>query len=178
MEKDIISSCVGVDNTIINETSLADKQVDATYESKDTVLNRIKKGFEEAQEWHDATCCRLRYGSAFISAGVNYGKEFYTLTPEVLRKRYNEAKEGGASEAELDALRTQLLETQYRHNPTQLQRMIILNDLEPLRHKSFDEVETLRKRRSCSAEVSNLKSDFSAFVSRFEREMIISWSLG
>ena len=68
LEKDIISSCVGVDNTIINETSLADKQVDATYESKDTVLNRIKKGFEEAQEWHDATVADF-YGSAFISAG-------------------------------------------------------------------------------------------------------------
>ena len=101
---------------------------------------------------------------------MNYGNEFYTLTPEVLRKRYNEAKEGGASEAELDALRTQLLETQYRHNPTQLQRMIILNDLEPLRHKSFDEVETLRKEGLVPQEVAILKSDFSAFVSRFERE--------
>ena len=47
--------------------------------------------------------------------------------------RYNEAKEGGASESELDALRTQLLETQYIIHP--VQRMIILNDLEPLRHK-------------------------------------------
>lgn len=170
LEKDIISSCVGVDNTIINETSLADKQVDATYESKDTVLNRIKKGFEEAQEWHDSTCCRLRYGTAFISASVNYGNEFYTLTPEVLRKRYNDAKEGGASESELDALRQQLLETQYRHNPTQLQRMVILNDLEPLRHKTFDEVETLRSNGLVSNEVAILKSDFSAFISRFERE--------
>lgn len=170
LEKDIISSCVGVDNTIINETSLADKQVDATYESKDSVLNRIKKGFEEAQEWLDTTCCRLRYGSAFISASVNYGNEFYTLTPEVLRKRYNDAKEGGASESELDALRQQLLETQYRHNPTQLQRMVILNDLEPLRHKSFDEVETLRANGLVPNEVAILKSDFSAFISRFERE--------
>lgn len=170
LERDIISACVGVDNTIINETSLADKQVDATYESKDAVLNRIKKGFEEAQEWHDSTCCRLRYGSSFISASVNYGNEFYTLTPEVLRKRYNEAKEGGASESELDALRQQLLETQYRHNPTQLQRMVILNDLEPLRHKTFDEVERLRENGLVSKEVAILKSDFSAFISRFERE--------
>lgn len=170
LEKDIISSCVGVDNTIINETSLADKQVDATYESKDNVLNRIKKGFEEAQEWHDATCCKLRYGSAFISAGINYGNEFYTLTPEVLRKRYNDAKEGGASEAELDALRQQLIETQYRHNPTQLQRMLIMNDLEPLRHKTFDEVEILRKEGLVPKEVAILKSDFSSFISRFERE--------
>ena len=47
--------------------------------------------------------------------------------------------------------------------------MIILNDLEPLRHKSFDEVETLRKEGLVPQEVAILKSDFSAF-SRFERE--------
>lgn len=170
LEKDIISSCVGVDNTIINETSLADKQVDATYESKDTVLNRIKKGFEEIQEWHDATCCRLRYGTAFISASVNYGNEFYTLTPEVLRKRYDEAKKSGASEAELEALDEQMLETEYHHNPTQLQRMIILKDLEPLRHKTFDEVNTLREAGLIPQEVAVLKSDFTAFIKRFERE--------
>lgn len=170
LEKDIINSCVGVDNSIINETSLADKQVDASYESKDTVLNRIKKCMEEAQEWHDSTCCLLRYRSSFISASVNYGNEFYTLTPEVLRKRYNDAKNGGASEAELDALRQQLLETLYRHNPTQLQRMVILNDLEPLRHKTFDEVEKLRENGLVSNEIAILKSDFSTFVSRFERE--------
>ena len=60
LEKDIINSCVGLDNTILNETSLADKQVDATFESKDNVLNRIKKGFEEAQKWVDSTICILR----------------------------------------------------------------------------------------------------------------------
>lgn len=170
LESNIIKGCVGIDNTIINETSLADKQVDATYESKDSVLNRIKKGFEEIQEWHDATCCRLRYGSAFISAKVNYGNEFYTLTPEVLQARYNTAKAGGASEAELDAIRQQLIETQYRHNPTMLQRMIILDDLEPYRHKTFEQVESMREHGLVPDEVAALKSDFMGFVSRFERE--------
>lgn len=170
LESNIVKGCVGIDNTILNETSLADKQVDATFESKDSVLNRIKKGFEEIQEWHDATCCRLRYGSAFISAKVNYGNEFYTLTPEVLQARYNTAKAGGASEAELDAIRQQLIETQYRHNPTMLQRMIILDDLEPYRHKTFEQVESMREHGLVSDEVAVLKSDFMGFVSRFERE--------
>lgn len=170
LECNIVNSCVGTDNTIINETSLADKQVDATYESKDSVLNRIKKGFEEAQEWVDTTICILRYGDAFISASVNYGNEFYTLTPEVLRDRYNKAKEGGASEAELDALNQQLLETEYRHNPTQLQRMIILKDLEPYRHRTLEQVEALADKGIAQPEEVLLKSDFMGFVRRFERE--------
>lgn len=170
LRKHIVSSCVGMDNTILNETSLADKQVDATYESQETVLGRVKKGFEEIQEFVDSTICRLRYGSAFISAKINYGTEFYTLTPEVLQKRYTDAKNGGASDAELDAIREQLLATMYRHNPTMLQRMIILSDLEPYRHLSREEVTNLYEKGLIDKAEFILKSDFSGFVRRFERE--------
>ena len=170
LEKDIVNSCVGLDNTILNETSLADKQVDATFESKDNVLNRIKKGFEEAQKWVDTTICILRYGSVFISASISYGNEFYTLSAETLQKRYNEAKNGGASEADLDAIYTQLIETTYRHNPTQMQRMIILKDLEPFVHRTQEQVQSLYDKGLCSQAEVILKSDFMGFIRRFERE--------
>ena len=170
LETRIVNSCVGVDNTILNETSLADKQVDATFESKDNVLNTVKKGFEEAQEWVDTTVCILRYRSAFISAHISYGDEFYTLTPEALRKRYADAKDSGASEAELDALRQQILETTYRHNPLMLQRMLILNDLEPYRHRTQDEVKALAEKGLVSNEELVLKADFMGFIGQFERE--------
>lgn len=169
LRKHIISSCVGVDNTILNEVSLADKQVDASFESQDVVLNRVKKGFESAQMFVDTTCCILRYRDAFISASVNYGTEFYTLTAEVLQSRYNKAREGGASDYELDALKRQLIETTYRHNPTQLQRMIILGDLEPFPHLSKEEVFTRYKEGIVSKELLTLKDNFSGFIRRFER---------
>lgn len=170
LRKHIISSCVGVDNTIVNEVSLADKQVDASFESQDVVLNRIKKGFESAQQFVDSTCCRLRYGENFISASVNYGNEFYTLTPEVLQERYNKAREGGASDYELDALKRQLIETTYRHNPTQLQRMIILGDLEPYPHLTREElIERFREGVITKSELK-LKDNFSALIRLFERK--------
>lgn len=170
LRKHIVSACVGVDNTILNEVSLADKQVDASFESQETVLNRVKKGFEEIQQFVDSTCCLLRYGEDFVSAKINYGNEFYTLTPEVLRSRYNKAREGGASEAELDALRQQLIETEYRHNPTQMQRMLILSDLEPFVHLTKSEVNELATKGLITNEEQVLKNDFSGFVRRFERE--------
>lgn len=170
LKSEIINACVGVDNTILNETSLADKQVDATFESQETVLNRIKRGFESAQKWVDTTICLLRYGEAFISAKVNYGTEFYTLTPEVLQKRYNSAREGGASDAELDALREQLIETEYRHNPTMMQRLLILSDIEPYRHLSKAEVTGLLEKGLIAPEEALLKNDFMGYIRRFERE--------
>lgn len=166
----IINTCVGMDSAILQEASLADKQVDATFESQETVLNRVKKGFEAAQQFIDETICRLRYGKGFISATINYGTEFYTLTPEVLQKRYNSAKEGGASETELDALRKQIIETEYRHDPVLMNRMMILTDIEPFRHLSKADVSTLFEKGLISKEMYVLKTNFSGFVSRFERE--------
>lgn len=166
----IISTCVGTDNSILNETSLADKQVDASFESQDRVLNRIKKGFESAQEWVDKTICILRYGRNFLSAHVNYGTEFYTLTTEVLRKRYADAKASGASDSELDALNQQILETEYRHNPTLLQRMIILSELEPFRHLTKNEVLNMFNGKVVSRSELALKIDFAGYIRKFERE--------
>lgn len=170
LKTNIINSCVGIDNTILNETSLADKQVDASFESQESVLNRTKRGFEAIQQWVDTTICKLRYGDDFVSARINYGNEFYTLTPETLRKRYAAAKESGASEAELEALNQQMIETEYRHNPLQLQRMIILSDIEPYRHLTLEEVMTLNERGLVSNEEVMLKADFAGYVKRFERE--------
>lgn len=170
LKANIIAACVGVDNSIVNEASLTDKQIDVAFESQDAVLNRVKKGFEEAQEWVDTTCCILRYGEAFIAARINYGTEFYTLTAEVLRSRYTKAKQGGASQAELDALRQQLIETEYRHNPLMLQRMLILSDIEPFVHLSGEEMRTLHEKGLVSKEELLVKNDFAGFIRRFERE--------
>ena len=170
LKENIISSCVGVDNEVMNSQALNEKQVQATFESKSTILNRVKKGFEAAQQFVDETICRLRYGAAFTSAKINLGTEFYTSSVEELRNRYKTAKESGASEAELDALATQLLETEYRHNPVQLQRMIILADLEPLRHYSRQEAVDLFKQNIVDAETLRLKLNFADYIRRFERE--------
>ena len=170
LKKSIIQSIVGVDNDVVNDQAINESQVDATTESQQTILNRIKKGFEEAQNFVDSTCCKLRYGNLFISSNVNLGTEFYNLTPQVLRNQYKTAKEAGASEAELDAMQNQIIETEYRHNQTQLQRMLILADLEPYRHYSRVEIMDLKSKNLISDDDLFVKLNFSNFVRRFERE--------
>lgn len=170
LKNEIITACIGVDNEIINDQALNEKQVDANFESQSTILNRVKKGFEQAQQFVDETICRLRYGKAFIGAKINLGTEFYTMSVADLRERYKLAKESGASEAELDALAKQLLETEYRHNPVQLQRMIILADLEPMRHYTRQEVIDLYKDNIVDEETLRVKLNFADYVRRFERE--------
>lgn len=170
LRTDIITAIVGTNEQITTRDALNEQQIRANFESQSTVLQRVKKGFEAAQQWVDDTCCRLRYGTAFIQSSVNYGTEFYLFTSDELRERYKMAKEAGMSEADLDALLQQIIETEYRHNPQQMQRMIILGDLEPYRHLTRDEVQGLYEKNLVSIEELLIKLNFADFIRRFERE--------
>ena len=167
---DLITAIVGTNEEVTTRDALNEQQIKANFESQSTVLKRVKKGFEEAQKFVDDTCCRLRYGKAFLSSSINYGTEFYLFTSDELRERYKKAKEAGMSEADLDALLQQIIETEYRHNPQMMQRMIILSDLEPYRHLTRNEVQGLYEKSLIPVEDLLIKFNFADFIKRFERE--------
>lgn len=170
LREEIITAVVGQDEIVTNRDAFNEQQVRANFESVTTVLNRVKKGFEAAQQWVDETVCRLRYGNYFLSAKVNYGTEFYLSSVEDLRDRYKAAKEAGASESELDMMQNQILQTEYRNDPTTLRRMLILSELEPFRHLSRTEVADLFSKNLVSETDLRIKLNFPTFVRRFERE--------
>lgn len=170
LREEIITAVVGQDEIVTDRDAFNEQQVRANFESVTTVLNKVKKGFEAAQQWVDETCCRGRYGKYFVSAKINYGTEFFLYSPDELRKRYSVAKEAGASEAELDMMQKQILETEYRNDPTQLRRMLILSELEPFRHLSRVEVSDLFAKNLVSETDLRIKLNFPTFVRRFERE--------
>ena len=170
LRENIITAVVGQDEIVTNRDAFNEQQVRANFESVTTVLNRIKKGFEDAQQWVDETICRVRYGRYFLSAKINYGTEFYLYSPEELRERYKAAKDAGASESELDMMQNQILQTEYRNDPTQLRRMLILAELEPFRHLTREEVSDLFSKNLVSEQDLRIKLNFPNFVRRFERE--------
>lgn len=170
LREEIITAVVGQEEIVTNRDAFNEQQVQANFENVTTVLNRVKKGFEAAQQWVDETVCRLRYGRYFISAKISYGTEFYLYSPDELRARYKAAKESGASESELDMMQNQILETEYRNDPLQLRRMKILAELEPFRHLSRVEVSELFDKNLVSETDLRIKLNFPNFVRRFERE--------
>lgn len=70
----------------------------------------------------------------------------------------------------MDMMHNQILETEYRNDPTQLRRMKILAELEPYRHLSRTEVSELFDKRLISEQDLRIKLNFPNFVRRFERE--------
>lgn len=170
LRNNIITSIVGTNEEVTTRDALNEQQIKANFESQSTILNRVKKGFEAAQQFVDETVCRLRYGNLFVSAKINLGTEFYIYDAMELRKRYKLAKETGASEAELDAMQNQIIETEYRNDSTQLQRMLVLAELEPYRHLTRAEVLNLYGQQIISEPELRVKLNFANLVRRFERE--------
>lgn len=170
LRTEIITSVVGQNEEITQREAFNEQQVRAAFESQSTILNRVKKGFEQAQEFVDSTICRLRYGDDFISAKINYGTEFFLLYPSELREKYKAAKEAGMSEGELDALHNQIIEAEYRNDPTQMSRMLTLADIEPYRHLTRDEVMALYDKGLVGEDEMKVKLNFSSLIRRFERE--------
>lgn len=172
LRDDIMASVIGTGGDVSEKEAINETQVAANFESKTSVLTALKTNFESAQKFVEDTVCRLRYGESFISSSVSWGTEFYVYTVTELYSKYKQAKENGATDAELDNISQQIIEVEYRNNPLVLQRMLILKQLEPYQHKTFDEVLRLYEKSLLNEELVKLKMNFSTLIDRFERENI------
>jgi len=179
--RDILLSCLGADNEPTTGQPRNELDVQSGFESRQDVLVRIKKNFEAAEQWVLQTIGLLRYGAAvFRGVSVNRGEEFYLQTPKQLSEELEAARKAGAPVFLLSELQEKQLFTQYRNNPTKLDRVRILSDLEPWAQYSVDQITTMLNS-SLSQGGSYLlvvydplrlalKADFARLIARFESE--------
>lgn len=170
LKTEVLSSVIGLGGDVQQKQSVNELQVAASFESKISVLNSLKTNLESARKFVDDTCCRLRYGDNFLGSSISMGTEFYIFSIDDLYGQYKQAKENGASEAELDSISDQIIETEHRNDPTQMQRMLILKQLEPYRHYTRDELLKMNEKQLLNLVSLKIKINFSTFVDRFERE--------
>ena len=169
---EIFNKVTGSGGEIQQKVSINEMQVSANFEEKRNVLLSLKTNFEKAQQFIDDTICRLRYGETYLSCSVNWGTEFYLYSTDDLQAMYTQAKNAGASEARLDMIADQIIATENRNNPIQMQRMYLLKQLEPYRHLSLSQMQSLLGKSLIDPIMMIIKINFATFVDRFERENI------
>lgn len=172
LSDEIFTAVTGNGGEVQQKESINERQVTANFEEKKNVLISLKTNFEKAQKFVDDTICRLRYGSDFLGSSINWGTEFYLYDVSELQKIYQEAKASGASEARLDMISDQIIATENRNNPVQMQRMYLLKQLEPYRHLTIGELQSLSSKQLIDPILMLIKINFATFVDRFERENI------
>ncbi len=173
MSEDVFSSIVSGGSSESTKQAMNADQVASNFASKTTVLKSIATNFARAQTFVDDTICLLRYGrDKYLGSSINWGSKFYLYSTEELYSKYEQAKKNGSNDSELDAISLQIVETEHKNNPTQLQRALILRELEPFRHKTLTEVLTLNEKGLIDDDMVRIKVNFSSLIDRFERESI------
>ena len=170
LKSKIFIGAVGSGGDVQAKQSINEMQVTANFESKVSVLNSLKDNIEAAIRFVDDVRCRLRYGDRYLGSHISMGTEFYIYSVETLYKQYQQAKSNGAPTAELDLLSEQIIATEHRNNPSKIQRMKVLKQLEPYRHYTLDELLKLNDKDLLNKDLLKIKINFNTFVDRFERE--------
>jgi hypothetical protein len=168
LETKIYDSCVGKGSDVTSKEAINEDQVKAGFETKENVLNGVKRNFEIAHAFVLDTIARLRYGDKYKSVTISYGTDFFVPDEEAEMTEYTSAKNSGLPEFHLDARRDQIVQNIYRNNPDQVERMKILKALDPFPDKNIEEA---LKLSSYADDVDLIvKANFVRFVDRFERE--------
>lgn len=170
LEKYIELKTIGQNNLVTAE-AVNEKQVQGSFQSKETVLTNLKETFEDIYIWIvETTAKALFLGDVKIIVYANFGTEFYLVTEDELQARYQKAKQSGLPEAEVDALYSQLITTKYKDNPDEITRLELLKYLDPAPYATFQEVDTLLEKGVLTEEEYIIKRRFMKFIDRFEME--------
>ena len=169
LEDEIYLNCVGYDGDSLNNEAINETQVAANFESKESVIFRIKSEFEKNICFATETIARMRYGNAFINADINLGEEFYLTSVEDLVKLYKDTEKTGLPVYFSDKLSEQIRRTKFKTNSEQIQRDEILSHLEPYPGVTLAEMKNLGLDMS-DPDNFILKLNFITFIRQFERE--------
>ena len=168
----IFQAVTGNSLDAVNDQAVNEKQVMSLFESRKAALVKLKENFEKVQKWADETVCKLRYGLGFVSCVVNYGTEFFIFNADMLLNLYAKARKEELPDDVLDYLQSEYYQTKFRNNREQLMRAKILSNLDPFRHMTRTQVQTLKDKTAISFPEYMLKINFSSFVRKFERENV------
>lgn len=110
---------------------------------------------------------KIAYGDQYISAEIIYGRKLALRDENTLLKEIDESKKAGAPASHIKSLFEELTYTRFIRSNYDLQRNIILNELEPLIGYTYEEVE---KSENVSKRTKILKQNFNDFISQYETE--------
>ena len=166
----IRSVTIGTTASVLDNQSVNEKQVFGSFESRRNVLLIIASSLEKINKFANDTVARLKYGDQFLSSVVFYGDEFFLKSVRDLMEEYKEAKLNGEPDEEIDQIYRQILETKYKGNDDRIKRAWTLYNLNPEPHKTVAESKQLLTDGAMTSDEFVIKSRFSNFIARFERE--------
>jgi hypothetical protein len=170
LEEEIFLNSVGFMQEASKE-AINEKQVKSQFESRITILNRIREQLEQNIQFTLNTMGRLRYGNSYSHSIVTLGNEYFLQSAEDIALQYTEAKKAGLPSYEVARIRETYSKTKFKNNPEQYERSFILAQLEPYPDHTVNELKGFGINAS-DMENFQLKLDFINYVAKFERDFM------
>lgn len=168
IEEYIKLKVVGIDN-ILSKEAINEKQAQGSFESRTNVLLGLKSNLDGLYEWIARTVADLRGGKP-VTVNANFGTEWYLVSEDELQDRFKKAIETGLPRAEVNEIYHQLIETKYKGNPDKIERLKLINKINPCQYDTFEQ-KTAKKSAGLISEQELIISErLSIFVQRFEQE--------
>lgn len=169
LEKNLIGVLLDPSGQAKNED-----QIRAGHESRQAILEEVKANFETTHRFYIERMAEVRYGEDYEGSIINYGNNFFLYSSGQLIDAYSQAKKDGLPDYILDDMRQSINEVKFQNNPLAKDRFNILAKLEPYKNKSVADLKTIKEidPTSIDPKLFILKSNFSYFIDKFEREYL------
>lgn len=167
-KNNIIQSCIGMSQD--QGQAKNEKQIVSMFEDRQTILMRTKRNFERAMKFCMDTIGKLMYESAYTNSVVNLGSRFLLATVDEIQARLDGAIESNAPQYEINLIRNEMNITEYSNNPRMMERIKILEKLEPYPNMAELDFQTLYSQNKISQINFEMKYNFVIFIARFEDE--------
>lgn len=173
VEAKIWSNCVGAGDEVLGKEDVNEKQVKFISDNKAVINYMIKVNFEVIHKFAMDTVFSLRYGDSYLGSVFNYGDDYLPDEEIKVVESYKMAKDSGLPNYDLQSRRDTLNKTKHKNNPDALERIKILENLEPFPDMSWDEFSDFTNKNPSLVSKTEivLKAGFNSFISRFEREV-------
>ena len=171
IEEKIKDTCLGdgfaQDNPNVSKNQM---QVMSNYDSIESVLNFWSNDIASVWKFLNDTIARLSFGNEFENSSFSLGNKFFLKTEEQIELTEKIARENGAPNYILEALRLEKVATKYKNNPESAKRSMILEQLEPLKEYNTEQITNFLSSGIISRNEMLLKVNFIKYINRYERE--------
>jgi len=169
IEEHIKNKVVGIDQAQTKE-AINEKQVMGSFESRTNVLLRTKKNLDEVYIWIVSTIASMLAKKGTVTVNANFGTEWYLISEDDIQTRYDMAKKSGMPASEINEIYLQLIDTKYKGNPVKIERLKIINMIDPCAHQTMEQ-KIVKYEKSLISQVELIISEkLIMFVNRFEME--------
>lgn len=171
---DIFRSVVGTGGDPVNDQAKNEKQIQAGFESKQDVINSLKKNFEEIHKWTLETIARMQYGDKFMGCEIDYGTEFYLISPNEILKSIGDARALNVPDTVVMDMTRRYFNSKYKTDADSRKRADVIRDIDPFPSNTSLEIFEIYKASPeiIGTEKMYLKVHFEELINRFERENV------